>query len=191
MEKIAEVIAREVVETAVKAAATTIVILALARPLARVSMRRARPGPTTISRPGLAATSCSTQRTTTRYAGATTRESATRPWLASAPMAKPFTSATSGYPTTMLAPSITGGALVTNQRHQQCEGPSLSPSWRALSWPSARTHQIPKYKQCGISRFGGGIQAAVFIVHFAALCVAEKDPAWLGLSSEDSASQGQ
>ena len=77
--------------------------------------------------------------------------------------------------------------LVTNQRHQQGEGPSLSPSWGALSWPSARTHQIPKYKQCGISRFGGDIQAAVFIVHFAALCVAEKDPAWLGLSSEDSA----
>ena len=63
--------------------------------------------------------------------------------------------------------------LVTNQRHQQGEGPSLSPSWGALSWPSARTHQIPKYKQCGICRFGGGIQAAVFIVHFAALCVAE------------------
>ena len=80
---------------------------------------------------------------------------------------------------------------MTNQRHQQGEGPSLSPSWGALSWPSARTHQTPKYKQCGISRFGGGIQAAVFIVHFAALCVAEKDPAWLGLSSEDSASRGQ
>ena len=43
MEKIAKVIAREVVEMAVKIAATTNVIPALARAL--VSMRRARPGP--------------------------------------------------------------------------------------------------------------------------------------------------
>ena len=186
-------IAREVVQTGVKAAATTIVIPALARALARVSMRRARRGPTTISRPGLAATSCSTQRTTTRYAGATKRESATRPWLASAPMAKPFTSATSGSPTTMLAPSITGGATTIGDKPAPPAGRrTLSVTQLgALSWPSARTHQIQKYKQCGISRFGGGIQAAVFLVHFAALCVAQKDSAFLGLSSEDSASRGQ
>ena len=130
MEKIAKVIAGEVVEMAVKIAATTNVIPALARAL--VSMRRARPRPTTISRPGLAATSCSIQRTTTRYAGATTRESATRLLLASAPMAKPFTSATSGSPTTTLAPSITGGASTIGDKpaplDQQGEGPVCHPA---------------------------------------------------------------
>ena len=151
-------------------------------------MRRARPKPTTTSRPGLAPTSCSTQRTTTIYAGATTRESETRPWLASAPMAKPFTSATYGSPTIMRAPSITGGATTSGDKpagRRTQSVPQLGGAVVAFG-PHTPVPEVQAVRNQQVRRR----QAAVFIVHFAALCVAEKDSAWLGLSSEDSPSQG-
>ena len=162
-------------ETAVTTAAT-IVIPALARVLARarlfVSMRRARPGPTTISRPGLAATSCSKQRTTTRCAGATTRGSATRPWPASAPMAKPFTSATSGSLTTMLAPSITRGASTIGDKPAPPAGRrTQSVTQLGGAVVAVGPHTLDPEVQAVRNRQSSA----------AALCVVEKDPAWLGL----------